>query len=169
MIMNIENAPDRIDSKINLEQVRLECLELTKKRAYVSAGAAIVPIPFFDVMIDVGVLTVLLPEINQRFGLSKDHVTVFDPKTRKIQWEELRKRGIQFSGLMVARTGIKQSINGFVGRMLSKQITKFIPLGGQIVAATLGFVVFKKIAQAHVEDCYKLAKQLQTKQNAETV
>ena len=167
--MKIENAPDRIDPKINLEQVRLECLELTKKRAYVSAGAAIVPIPFFDVVVDVGVLTALLPDINHRFGLSDDHVTVFDHKTRQIQWDELRKRGIQFSGLMVARTGVKQSINGFVGRMLSKQVTKFIPLGGQIVAASLGYIVFKKIAQAHVEDCYKLAKQIQTKQNAQTV
>lgn len=165
-MMNIEKAPESIDSNLNLEQVKRECLELTKKRAYLSAGAAIVPIPFFDVVIDVGILTVLLPEINRNFGLDENHVSVFDPKTRQIQWEELRKRGVQFSGLMVARTGVKKSLNGFVSRMLTKQVTKFIPLGGQIISASLGYIVFKKIAQAHVEDCYKLAKQLQLKERS---
>lgn len=164
--MKIENVPESIDPKLNLEQVRRECLELTKKRAYLSAGGAIIPVPFFDVVIDVGLLTFLTPEINQRFGLSKDHITVFNPQTREIKWDELRKRGVQFSGLMVARTGVKKSIDNFVSRMLTKQVSKFIPLGGQIVSATLGYIVFKKIAEAHVEECYKTAKEIQLKQRS---
>lgn len=45
-IMKIDNIPDYIDPSLNLEQIRDECHELIQKRAYVSAGAAIVPIPF---------------------------------------------------------------------------------------------------------------------------
>lgn len=44
--MKIDNIPDHIDPSLNLEQIRDECHELIQKRAYVSAGAAIVPIPF---------------------------------------------------------------------------------------------------------------------------
>lgn len=162
--MKIENVPSSIDLTLDLEQAKRECLELTKKRAYISAGAAIIPIPFFDVVIDVGILTTLIPEINQKMGLSKDYTTVFNPQTKEIHWEELKKRGIEFSGLMVARTGVKKSINGFVSRMLTKQVTKFVPLGGQIIAASLGYIVFKKIAESHIEDSYKLAKQIQSEQ-----
>ncbi|GAB3049822.1 hypothetical protein GCM10027155_14570 [Acinetobacter apis] len=162
--MKIENVPSSIDPQIDLERAKRECLELTKKRAYISAGAAIVPIPFFDVVIDVGILTALIPEINQKLGLSKDYTTVFNPQTKEVHWDELKKRGIEFSGLMVARTGVKKSINGFVSRMLTKQVTKFVPLGGQIIAASLGYIVFKKIAESHIEDSYNLAKKIQNEQ-----
>lgn len=162
--MKIENVPEFIDPQLNLEKAKADALEMIKKRAYISAGAAIVPIPFFDVMIDVGILTALVPQINQSFGLSKNYTTVFNPKTKEVHWDELKKRGIEFSGLMVARTGVKKSINGFISRMLTKQVTKFIPLGGQIISASLGYIVFKKIAESHIEDSYKLAKSIQTKQ-----
>lgn len=167
--MKLDKIPDRIDPSLNLEQIREECLELIKKRAYVSAGAAVIPVPFLDVLIDVGILSQLLPEINARFGLAPEQVSVFDPKTKQVQWDELRKRGVQFSGLVVARTAVKKSINNVAAKYITKQVTKFIPLGGQLIAASLGYYVMKKVAEAHVEDSYKLAKNIQQKQQARTV
>jgi len=81
--MKIEKIPDSIDPSLNLEQIREECLELAKKRAYWSAGAAIVPIPFFDVVVDLGMLTQVIPYINARFGLAPEHISVYDPETKK--------------------------------------------------------------------------------------
>lgn len=83
--MKIDNIPDYIDPSLNLEQIRDECQELIQKRAYVSAGAAIVPIPFFDVVVDLGILSQLIPDINSRFGLAPEHVSVYDPKTPQIR------------------------------------------------------------------------------------
>lgn len=164
--MKIENIPDSIDANLNLEQIREDCLEMVKKRAYFSAGAAVVPIPFFDVVIDIGMLSQLIPKISACFGLSPEHITVYDPQTREIHWNELRKRGFEFSGLVVARTAVKKSLNGIMGKVVIKQVTKFIPLGGQIVAASLGYIVMKKVAEAHVQDCYHLAKRIQQKQSS---
>lgn len=161
--MKIDNIPDSIDPNLNLEHIRAECLALTKKRAYWSAGAAIVPIPFFDVVVDLGMLSQLIPEINERFGFSPEHITIYDPVTRKVHWEELRKRGFEFSGFVVARTAMKKSFNGFFTKIATKQVTKFIPLGGQLIAASLGYFMMRKITEAHIEDCYKLAKQIQQK------
>ena len=64
--MKIDKIPDSIDPNLNLEQIRTECLELVKKRAYVSAGVAVIPIPFFDVVIDVGILSLLIPQRIER-------------------------------------------------------------------------------------------------------
>ncbi len=161
--MKIDKIPDSIDPNLNLETVRNECLELVKKRAYFSAGAAVIPVPFFDVVIDVGILSQLIPEINARFGLAPDQISVYDPETKKIHWNELRKRGFEFSGFVVARTAMKKSFNGFFAKIATKQVTKFIPLGGQLVAASLGYFMMRKITEAHIEDCYKLAKQIQQK------
>ncbi len=38
--MKLDKIPERLDPSLDLEQIRDECLELTKKRAYYSAGAA---------------------------------------------------------------------------------------------------------------------------------
>ena len=165
--MKLDKIPERLDPSLDLEQIRDECLELTKKRAYYSAGAAVIPVPFMDVVIDVGILSQLIPEINARFGLSPDQISVYDPKTRQIHWQELRKRGVEFSGLVVARTAVKKSLNNVAAKVLIKQVTKFIPLGGQLVAASLGYFVMKKIADAHVQDCYRTAKSIQQKQVAQ--
>ncbi|WP_104471770.1 hypothetical protein [Acinetobacter indicus] len=162
--MKIDKIPNSIDPNLNLEQVRADCLELVKKRAYVSAGAAVIPVPFLDVVIDVGILSQLIPEINARFGLSPEQVSVYDPETKQIHWQELRKRGIEFSGLVVARTAVKKSLNNVAAKVITKQVTKFIPLGGQLVAASLGYFVMKKVAEAHVEESYKVAKGIQQKQ-----
>lgn len=167
--MKIDNIPDSIDPNLNLEIIRAECLELAKKRAYFSAGAAIIPVPFFDVVIDVGILSQLIPEINARFGLSPEQISVYDPATKQIHWNELRKRGVEFSGLVVARTAVKKSINNVAAKYITKQITKFIPLGGQAIAAGLGYFVMKTVANAHVEDCYKLAKSIQRKQHSQEI
>ncbi|MDR6630692.1 uncharacterized protein (DUF697 family) [Acinetobacter lwoffii] len=165
--MKLDKIPERLDPSLDLEQIRDECLELTKKRAYYSAGAAVIPVPFMDVVIDVGILSQLIPEINARFGLSPEQISVYDPKTRQIHWQELRKRGVEFSGLVVARTAVKKSLNNVAAKVIIKQVTKFIPLGGQLVAASLGYFVMKKIADAHVQDCYRTAKSIQQKQVAQ--
>ena len=165
--MKIDNIPQTIDPKLNLEQVRAECLDLVKKRAYISAGVAIIPVPFLDVFIDVGILSQLIPQINARFGLAPEQVTVFDPKTKQIHWNELKKRGVEFSGMVVARTAMKKSFNNMAAKYITKQVTKFIPLGGQMIAASLGYIVMKKVAEAHVEESYKLAKGIQLKQGVE--
>ena len=106
-------------------------------------------------------------EINARFGLAPDQISVYDPKTRQVHWNELRKRGVEFSGLVVARTAVKKSLNNVAAKVMIKQVTKFIPLGGQLVAASLGYFVMKKIADAHVQDCYRTAKSIQQKQVAQ--
>jgi uncharacterized protein (DUF697 family) len=168
-MMKIDKIPDSIDPALDLEAIRAECLELVKKRAYCSAGAAVVPIPFLDVVIDVGILSQLIPEVNARFGLAPEQISVYDPETKQVQWNELRKRGVEFSGLVVARTAVKKSLNNVAAKVITKQVTKFIPLGGQIVAASLGYFVMKKVAGAHVEECYKIANGIQQKQKAQVV
>ena len=165
----VEKLPHTIDPNLDLEQVRKDCQKMVKKRARYSAGVAIVPVPFFDVAVDAGMLTQLLPDISERFGLLKDRQGAVDLESREVHWKELKNRTVDFAGLMATRGIVKKTVQGFGGRIAAKQVTKFIPLGGQLVAATMGYVIFKKIATDHIEECYKLAKEIQTKQHSKNV
>ena len=164
-----EKIPNTIDPNLNLEQVKKECLAMVKRRARVSAGVAIVPVPFFDVAVDASMLTMLLPEISERFGLLKDRQGAVDLESRAVHWKELKNRTIDFAGLMATRGIVKKTVQGFGGRIAAKQVTKFIPLGGQLVAGTMGYMIFKKIATDHINECYNLAKDIQQKQHGKNV
>lgn len=164
-----EKLPNTIDPNLDLEQVKKECLAMVKRRARVSAGVAIVPVPFFDVAVDASMLTMLLPEISERFGLLKDRQGAVDLESREVHWKELKNRTIDFAGLMATRGIVKKTVQGFGGRIAAKQVTKFIPLGGQLVAGTMGYMIFKKIATDHINQCYNLAKDIQQKQHGKNV
>lgn len=164
-----EKLPNTIDPNLDLEQIKKECKQLVKKRAKYSAGVAIIPIPFFDVAVDAGMLTQLLPNISERFGLIEGRESAVDLESREIHWNALKDRTVDFAGLMATRGIVKKTIQGFGGRIAAKQVTKFVPLGGQLVAATIGYTIFKKIANDHIEECYKLAKDIQQKQHGKNV
>lgn len=164
-----EKLPNTIDPNLDLEQVKKECQKLVKKRAKYSAGVALIPVPFLDVAVDAGMLTHLLPEISERFGLIEGRESAVDLESRQIHWNALKDRTVDFAGLMATRGIVKKTIQGFGGRIAAKQVTKFVPLGGQLVAATIGYTIFKKIANDHIEECYKLAKNIQQKQHGKNV
>ena len=164
-----EKLPNTIDPSLDLDQVKKECLAMVKRRAKVSAGVAIVPVPFFDVAVDASMLTMLLPEISERFGLLKDRQGAVDLESREVHWKELKNRTVDFAGLMATRGIVKKTVQGFGGRIAAKQVTKFIPLGGQLVAGTMGYMIFKKIATDHINECYNLAKEIQQKQHGKNV
>lgn len=138
--------------------IKEQCRALARKRALVSAGVAIVPVPFLDVVVDASILTVLIPEISQRFGLAPEQIEAFDSDTKKVIWSEVAKRGSQFIGLVVTRTLVRQSVQNMATKVISKQVAKFIPFGGQMVAASLGYFVLRRIVYQHIDDCYAVAK-----------
>jgi uncharacterized protein (DUF697 family) len=111
--------------------IKEQCRALARKRALVSAGVAVVPVPFLDVVVDASILTVLIPEISQRFGLAPEQIEAFDPETKKVVWSEVAKRGSQFIGLVVTRTLVRQSVQNMATKVISKQVAKFIPFGGK--------------------------------------
>ena len=165
----VEKLPHTIDPNLDLEQVRKDCQKMVKKRARYSAGVALVPVPFFDVAVDAGMLTQLIPDISERFGLIEGRESAVDLASREIHWKALKDRTVDFAGLIATRGIVKKTVQGFGGRIAAKQVTKFIPLGGQMVAATMGYMIFKKIANDHIEQCYKLAKDIQQKQHSKNV
>lgn len=145
-------------STAELNQLRVDCRELVRKRALISAGAAVVPVPLLDIVVDAGILMELIPEISHRFGLSTEDIDAMDPARKEKTWRQIRRRGSQLIGIVLTRQLVRKSFQGFAGRLIARQISKFVPLGGQIVAAGLGYFVMRKIAYKHIDDCYAVAQ-----------
>lgn len=163
--MNLHGSPiptaTYIDPNLDLEKIRRECQELVKSRAKVSAGMATIPVPFLDVAVDATLLTKLLPEISERFGLIEKKSDAGSLDNKDARFGSFAESLLSFGGLVFARGVAKKTFQGFGGRIISKQVSKYIPLGGSMVAATMSYMIFKKIAFNHIDECYTLAKRLQ--------
>lgn len=144
----------------DLEAIRRDCQQLVRKRALVSAGAAVVPVPLLDLVVDARILMVLLPEISQRFGLDPEGIDRLDAEHQRAAWRVIRQRGSQLIGIVLTRQLVRQAFMGFAGRLVARQIAKFIPLGGQLVAAGLGYFVMRKMAYRHIDDCFAVAREV---------
>lgn len=141
----------------DLDRIKDECRALVRKRAMLSAGAAVVPVPLLDLVVDAGILLELLPEISLRFGLAPESIESMDPDRKEQVWQTVRRRGSQLIGIVVTRTLVRKSFQIYVGRLLTLQIAKFVPLAGSLVAAGLGYFVMRQIAYKHVDDCLAVA------------
>ena len=150
---NVEKMPKSIDPSLDLEQVKRECEELVKKEAKLSAVAAVVPVPLVDLAVDATLLTKLLPQISAKFGLIEAEQQALNLDNKA----DLKSKAVDLAGLVLTRSIAKKTFQGFGGRIIAKQVTKFIPFGGQLVAGTIGYLMFKKIADDHIQKCYQQA------------
>lgn len=141
----------------DLLRIRDDCRRRVKRASWASAGAAVVPVPLLDMVVDVGILMKLLPEINERFGLAPKHIEAMPEETRLQVWQRRAERGSELIGMVVTRELIKRSLQGVGTRFAARQVARFIPFGGQIVAATLGYWVMRRLAWQHIDDCVEVA------------
>jgi uncharacterized protein (DUF697 family) len=152
-----------------LDAVREQCRKLVQRRALLSAAAAVVPIPGVDIGTDVAILLKVLPQINEKFGLSPTQIDNLSPDLQKIIMVGSVSAGTGFIGKtlttqrvidILQRAGLK--------KLAGKSASKFIPLAGSLVAASISFVILRKVANQHIDECYDTASKVLLAHNAKS-
>ncbi|SDU21819.1 protein of unknown function [Pseudomonas pohangensis] len=141
-----------------LNAIRDECKAMVTRRAGLSAGAVVIPIPGIDIGADVSLLMEMIPAINEKFGLSPQQIEQLPLQLKKITVVAITSVGSEMVGKMVTKHVLLQILKKVGVRVTSKAFVRFIPILGQTVAATVSFGAMKMVGNAHVEDCYKVVK-----------
>jgi uncharacterized protein (DUF697 family) len=149
-----------ITTVAELDRIRIECRSLVTRRALMSAGVAVVPVPGADVVADIGLLTTLLPTISARFGLDHAQVEKLDPHLAQQALAVAAGLGNNVIGRMVTKTLVIRLLQRVGVRVATASVAKYVPILGSLVAAGLGFGAMKMVGNAHIEDCYKTARSL---------
>lgn len=152
-----------------LDALRDECKAMVTKRAGLSAGAAVLPIPGLDLGADVALLIELIPAINQKFGLSPHQIEGLDPKIKRIILIGATSLGNNLIGKWVTQQLVMQMLQRLGIRVATKSVAKFVPFLGQALAASISFGAMKLLGNAHVDDCYAVAKKALGVQSAEQI
>lgn len=161
-----KSAPARASSNLvpatrrDIAQIAGECRKLVTRRALISAGASVVPLPGVDVAVDVTVLLRMIEQINQRFGLSPQQIDELAPQRRLFAYKAAMGVGSALIGRMVTRELVIKLLKTVGVRLSVKQASKYVPFAGQAVAASLSFAALKALGDRHVEDCVQVAETL---------
>ncbi|WP_178113051.1 hypothetical protein [Acerihabitans arboris] len=156
-----------INSLAELEQVRVECKKIVTRRAGLSAGAAVIPIPGLDIGADVSLLMALLPTINEKFGLSAAQIDRVHPNRKKYTLVAITGIGSRLIGSTITRELVKMVLKRVGVRVATKSVTRYVPIIGQAAAAGLSFSAMKFLGNAHIDDCYRVIKQVLETQPAD--
>jgi uncharacterized protein (DUF697 family) len=141
-----------------LNALRSECRSMVTKCAGLSAGAAVIPIPGADIGADVALLLDMIPAINRKFGLTPDQIDHLDPQVKRIILVAITSVGSELIGRMVTKPLILQVLKRIGIRVTTKSVAKFIPFLGQVLAATISFAAMRMVGNAHIDDCYEVAR-----------
>ena len=141
-----------------LDLIRAFCRTMVKKRALASSGAVLVPVPGVDIAADVAMLLELLPAVNRKFGLTPEQIDELDPQLKSLLYGIIKKTGSTLVGQLITKQLILAALKKVGVRMAAKQILKYIPFAGQAAAAALSGAAMMYVGNAHVDECYEVAK-----------
>ena len=144
-----------------LQAAVIRSRKLLHKRAMFAAVASAVPVPGLDWAVDAALLSKLIPAINREFGLAPEQIDQLDPKKREQVQKAVAMVGSVLVGKFISRDLIIKAGTKIGTRMVTRQLAKYIPLAGQLVAASVGYAAIRYFGEEHMKDCIRVAQQAQ--------
>lgn len=141
----------------DIEAAVRACRAQVMRRAWLSAGAAVVPVPGLDIAVDVGNVMRLLREINAAFGLTPEQIETLAPRRRINVYRIVSAMSGSAVGRVITRQIVVMMMKSLVKRLAAKQAARVVPFAGLAVAAGLSFAVIKLIGDRHIADCVEVA------------
>lgn len=148
-----------ITSLDELEAIRKECRSMVTNRAFVSAAAAAVPVPGVDIGTDLMLMREILPRITHRFELTPEQIASLDPEARRMVLKVAAGLGNLLIGKAITEKALLAVLQRVGVRVATKSVTKYIPFIGTAIATTASFSAMKWLGNAHIDDCFTVAKQ----------
>ncbi|HQS30903.1 MAG: hypothetical protein B7X59_02380 [Polaromonas sp. 39-63-203] len=135
--------------------------KLLNKRAIVAAVASTVPVPGLDWAVDAALLSRLIPEINKEFGLTPQQLDQLNPKKREQVQKAVTVVGSVLIGKLISRDLVIKAAARIGKRLTTKQLAKYVPFAGQLVAAAVGYAAIRYLGEEHMKDCVRVAREAQ--------
>ncbi|MFO1219910.1 MAG: hypothetical protein U1E89_16205 [Burkholderiaceae bacterium] len=144
----------------DIAAVARQCRRLVTKRALLAAGVAAVPVPGLDWLTDVGVLLKVIPEINEKFGLTPAQIERLAPDRQVVVFKAISAGGSLLVGRLVTRELVLAALKMVGVRLTTQQAAKVVPVAGQVVSAALTYSALKYVCEQHIKQCMAVSRQL---------
>jgi uncharacterized protein (DUF697 family) len=135
--------------------------KLLNRRALAGAAASAVPVPGVDWLMDVALLSKLIPQISSEFGLTPEQIARLPVRKRQQVDQAAGAVGSTVIGKFITRDLVLKLAAAAGKRLVIKQATKYIPLAGQAISAVIGYSAIRMLGEQHIRDCVQVCRQAQ--------
>lgn len=142
-------------SEKHLEQKREECKKLVTKYSGLAAANGINPIPGLDISVDFTMMLKLFSEIRKIYGLNDEKIKNLGEALMPIA-----KKVIDYA----TKEGLALLLKRFATKTAVKSTVKYVPIVGQVIAASTSFAITYSAGSYYLEDCHKLAVEILKKE-----
>ncbi|WP_370527696.1 hypothetical protein [Comamonas sp. Tr-654] len=143
----------------DIAQAAARARKLLRKRALISAAASTIPIPGLDWAADAALLAQLYPRINQEFGLTPEQLDQLTPGKREQVQKAVAMVGSVLIGKFITRDMVLRLGKAMGLRMSTRQAAKYVPLLGQLAAASIGYATLRYLGERHIQDCMRVVEE----------
>lgn len=137
-----------------LDKKKAACEKYIATAAGLSSVNALNPVPGVDITVDLGILIVLFKQIREAYGLTDEKLTMYEKVAGGVA--PLAKNILAWS----TREGIIILLKRVAGRATVKQCMKYVPIVGQIIAASIGFAIVMYAGNTFLDECHEIATNL---------
>ncbi len=130
--------------------------KLINRRAIVAAAAGAVPLPGLDWAVDAALLSKLIPQINQEFGLGSQQIAQMPLHQRERVQTVIALVGGALLGKLITKSLIVSLMKTVGIRLTAAQAAKYVPLAGQAASAALNYSVLRWLGEQHIKDCLRV-------------
>ena len=145
-------------AKAYSEAFLAEKKQVCEKYVAIAAGAAaangINPIPGADISVDLGILFGLFKQIRECYGLSDEGMASLKKSTIPVV-AQLANNTVKFA----TKEGLFLLLKRYLGKQALKSFSKYIPLVGQAIAVTAGYLITSHAGKSYLDDCHQLAEE----------
>ena len=146
------------ETALSLARRAREARRLVRRRAALSAAAAVLPIP--DIAVDLAAFADMLNQINRSFALSPGQIERLHTDERIAMLSALSQVGAVFAGRYVTNAVVLTAVKQLGARWAAGRAAKWVPIAGQGAAAALSFWAVVRLGDAHIAECLRVREQV---------
>ncbi len=142
-----------------LDALAVDLKKRLSRKALWGSASSLIPLPLIDLAVDVALLSNMLNDIHQTFGLTPTQLEMLDTGKRHKTFAAIQFVGNRAIGQFVTAAVVKRLIAGAGIKLTAGQLTKAVPIAGQIASAALNYGTLRHIINTHIDDCVAVIKQ----------
>ncbi|CZQ61671.1 Radical activating enzyme protein [Staphylococcus aureus] len=159
-VFKIENVDGKGAMPATIQELRerRERAEaIVKRKSLMSSTMSVVPIPGLDFGVDLKLMKDIIEDVNKIYGLDHKQVNSLGDDVKERIMSAAAIQGSQFIGKRISSAFLKIVIRDVAKRTAAKQ-TKWFPVVGQAVSASISYYFMNKIGKDHIQKCENVIK-----------
>lgn len=153
--INEKGAMPTTIKELNERRQRAEAI--VKRKSLMSSTMSVVPIPGLDFGVDLKLMKDIIEDVNKIYGLDHKQVNSLGDDVKERVMSAAAIQGSQFIGKRISSAVLKIVIRDVAKRTAAKQ-TKWFPVVGQAVSASISYYFMNKIGKDHIQKCENVIK-----------